>query len=309
MKFQKRDIIIFSIGVLLTLAFSPFFKSLVSAEQSGTTPNSGATSYIKQLYDSLVSLGNGSDSSGSWGDWGGMWNRIRSSSEWVPSGDATAGDVVTGKTFYGNSRTQMIGTGPEPIDFSLFQYSARDDYAGAYYTGLGPEDYQGEEAEWTDHSVDADVVWKDERAGMYWTADRGILTANNFTMATCQFFTSEPRSSYDGSDLTCGGTAEEPHAINYCATLDYGGRTDWYLPSQKELMMAYIDGMYNQAGATPAEAAAFTYGTSGGGGYRFWSSSELSLYPASAWYVNLNVGYTHYNSKTNAYAVRCVARD
>jgi len=122
-------------------------------------------------------------------------------------------------------------------------------------------------------------------------------------------FTSEPRSSYDGSDLTCGGTVEAPHAINYCATLDYGGRTDWYLPSQQELQQAYIDGMYNQAGATPTDAAAFTSGTSGGGGYYFWYSSEVSDNPSLAWYVLLNGGSTRFNAKTLTYAVRCVARD
>lgn len=255
----------------------------VLAEKVGATPESGVTSRIKVLYDILVGEDKGADTAGDWGDWGSMWNRIYSATRYSEA----------------------------EVDFSLQQYSARDDYAGEYNWGEPPEDYQGEEAEWTDYSVGADEVWKDERTGLYWSADRGTFTYNNFDMATCDFFTSEPRSSYDGSDLACGGTVEAPHAINYCATLDYGGRTDWYLPSQKELMQAYIDGMYNQAGDTLEEAAAFTWGTTGGdGGYEFWSSSEVSTNLTYAWAVGLGGG-TAYDGliKTDTYAVRCIAQD
>ena len=305
---NKKTTIAVMISVLIT-AVIMLPIGVVLAEQGGGSPESGATSRIKSVYDSLTTLGYGLDSAGGWGDWGAFWNRIRSAGEWTPDGTATSDDVVDGKTFYGSSRLQITGTGPEPIDFSLFQYSARDNYAGTYNGGTGPEDYTGEESEWTDHSVGADEVWKDERTGLYWSADRGVLTANNFTLITCDFFTAEPRSAYDGSDLTCGGTVEAPHAINYCATLDYGGRTDWYLPSQQELMMAYIDGMYNQAGDTLEEAAAFTWGTTDGGGYPFWSSSEVSYYPTDAWDVGLYYGTTNGNNKTIEDAVRCVARD
>ena len=82
----------------------------VLAEQSGSSPESGATSRIKTIYDSLVSLSHGSDSAGGWGNWGVMWNRIRSAAEWVPTGDATEGDVASGKIFYKDSRTQKTGT-------------------------------------------------------------------------------------------------------------------------------------------------------------------------------------------------------
>ena len=257
-------------GVILTL---PVAK--VIAEQSGTSPESGVVSRIAELFGFYKERSQGSEEAGDWGDYGSMWNRIFSNR----------------------------------VDYSLQGYSTRDNFAGTYNGGVGPEDYMEEESEWVDYSVDTNTVWKDERTGLYWSADRGVLTANNFTLSTCDFFTSEPRSSYDGSDLDCGGTIEAPHAINYCATLDYGGRSDWYLPSQQELMQAYIDGMYNQAGETPEEAATFTWRTTGGGGYYSWSSSEVSGSPTRVWYVRPGYGGTANGDKTGTYAVRCVARD
>jgi hypothetical protein len=305
---NKKNILMVTVSILMTLIIS-IPSTLVFAEQSGSTPESGVTSRIRQVYDALVGLAYGDESAGSWGDWGTMWNRIRSAAEWTPDGTATSEDVVAGETFYGSSRVRITGTGPQPIDFSLQQFMERDDYAGPYYTGLAPEDYQQEEAEWTDHSVNTDIVWKDERTGVYWSPDRGVLTTNSFTaisLNTCDFFDEtqySTRGAYPGGDSDCGD------AINYCATLDFGGRTDWYLPSQKELMMAYIDGMYNQAGATPTDAAAFTYGTTSGGGYPFWSSSEVSDVPTYAWGVYLYRGNTDSLNKADDYAVRCVARD
>ena len=348
--------IFFLLGVVTTQTFQYFVKA-------DSTPDSGSTSKLRELYDSLVDLGYGVET----GEWGIVWNRIKSAAEWTPSGDVTASDVkegltfyndsrelqtgtlslvgdatadqvisgatfyandftiqsgtlaltgdatesdvVSGKTFYSDGFDLLTGTAPTPIDYSLQQYSERDNYAGSFYTGVAPEDYTGEESAWTDHSVDADIVWKDEQAGLYWSADRGVLTSNNFTaisLNTCDYFDENlypTRAEYPGGDTDCGDV------INYCAGLSYGGRTDWYLPTQQELMMAYIDGMYNQAGATLADAAAFTFGTTSGGGLSFWSSSEVSRYPTYAWNVTLYFGDPNIEGKTNPRAVRCVSRD
>lgn len=221
---------------------------------------------------------------------------------WTFLGDAAVDQVLEGKKFYSNSGTLLTGTytPPTPIDFSNMQYSTYDDYAGGDYLGWGgtlTDDYQGEESEWSNMSVGEDIAWRDERTGVYWSAHQGTMS-NIFTMASCDYFTSIPRSSYDGSDSDCG------LAINYCATLDFAGRTDWYLPSQKELMQAYIDGIYNQAGIDEASAAAFVTDN------YYWSSSEVSNYSGSAWFVYLSNGATYYDAKTNTYiGVRCVSRD
>ncbi|HPQ79393.1 MAG TPA: DUF1566 domain-containing protein [Candidatus Dojkabacteria bacterium] len=221
---------------------------------------------------------------------------------WTFLGDAAVDQVLEGKKFYSNSGTLLTGTytPPTPIDFSNMQYSTYDDYAGGDYLGWGgtlTDDYQGEESEWSNMSVGEDIAWRDERTGVYWSAHQGTMS-NIFTMASCDYFTSIPRSSYDGSDSDCG------LAINYCATLDFAGRTDWYLPSQKELMQAYIDGIYNQAGIDEASAAAFVTDN------YYWSSSEVSRNSDTAWYVSLYYGSTGDNYKTSAYhGVRCVSRD
>ncbi len=221
---------------------------------------------------------------------------------WTFLGDAAVDQVLEGKKFYSNSGTLLTGTytPPTPIDFSNMQYSTYDDYAGGDYLGWGgtlTDDYQGEESEWSNMSVGEDIAWRDERTGVYWSAHQGTMS-NIFTMASCDYFTSIPRSSYDGSDSDCG------LAINYCATLDFAGRTDWYLPSQKELMQAYIDGIYNQAGIDEASAAAFVTDN------YYWSSSEVSYSSGSAWVVSLYLGHTNGPNKTyTSRGVRCVSRD
>ena len=221
---------------------------------------------------------------------------------WSFLGDAGVDEVISGKKFYSDSGTLLTGTytPPTPIDFTNMQYSTYDDYAGGDYLRWGgtlTDDYQGEESEWSNMSVGDDIAWRDERTGVYWSADQGTMS-NIFTMASCDYFTSIPRSSYDGLDSDCG------LAINYCATLDFAGRTDWYLPSQKELMQAYIDGIYNQAGIDEESAAAFVTDN------LYWSSSEVSYCSTCAWYVYLNFGNTYFSNNTYAgNGVRCVSRD
>jgi len=216
---------------------------------------------------------------------------------WTFLGDAAVDQVLEGKKFYSNSGTLLTGTytPPTPIDFSNMQYSTWDNYKGIDTSS--EEDYQGDESEWSNMSVGEAIAWRDERTGVYWSAHQGTMS-NIFTMSSCDYFTSVPRSSYNGLDSDCG------NAINYCATLDFAGRTNWYLPSHNELLQAYIDGMYNQAGNTFAEAATFTTYNA------YWSSSEVSYSSTNAWYVVLYNGYTRNANKTDAIGgVRCVSRD
>jgi len=68
----------------------------------------------------------------------------------------------------------------------------------------------------------------------------------------------------------------------------------WSLPTQKQLMQAYIDGSYGNM--EPAL-----------GSYRnYWSSTTLSSSTTTAWYTGLSLGATDPNTKTNALSVRCV---
>ena len=284
---RKRYAPIFLLLVLMGLSA---LGGKVLAEQVGGSPLTASTSRIKTIYDSLVSLSHGSDAAGSWGNWGAYWNRIRSAGEWVPSGNATTAGVTSGTTFYSNSRTQQTGTAAIAMDYSTQSLVIWDDYKnGENADG----DSAGEESTWTNTATN---VWKDARTSLYWSNSQGSLT-NSFTKASCDFYTTTPRGSYAGADADCG------NAINACGLLSLeavtggGAKIDWYLPSQKELMQAYLDGMYNKAGG------AFTTTS------YFWSSAELSDYANYAWYTTLNVGTTGSSDKGNSNATRCVRRD
>lgn len=288
------------VAVILAVVLIWFFVTRVlGAEQSGSSPTSTSDSRIKQAYDWLVAKGAnyGSTDAVDWDSvttyaWGTYWNRIMESAAWEPDGTAVEADVATSKTFYSgtNNRTIKTGTAAAPIDFSQQSLVEWDDYK----TG----DETGEESTWTNTAGTATTgVWKDGRTGLYWSASQGSKT-NIFpdtTHTTCNFFSTSPRGSYDGSDADCGV------AINACGTLDLaaGGTssTDWYLPSQKELLQSYIDGIYNQTNTTFVS-------TSG-----FWSSTENSSGATYAWRVVLSGGSAGTNAKTVSYDVRCVRRD
>jgi hypothetical protein len=290
----------------------------VFAEQSEGTNESGATSRINTAYEWLVAKGAnyGETDAGDWGNnWGSMWNRIMESATWEPDGTATAADVADGKTFYaGNGdRTQKTGSASLAPDYSAESLQDWDDmknYDWGSFTPNGTgEDNTDEEASWTNTAGDATTgVWKDGRTGLYWSANQGKHN-DLFTKASCAFFSTTPRGAYAGDDTDCGPIVVNEgvtvSAINVCGQLeldadgDSTAETDWYLPSQKELMHAYIDGIFNQTNPT------FTTYES------FWSSTERSDDSDHAWLVRLPYGSTYdvVKSLEGNLAVRCVRRD
>lgn len=298
-------------ALLFVMASVLSIKNFVYAEQSGSSPTNASTSRIKAIYDSLSSLSHGSDSAGGWGDWGVMWNRIRSAGEWVPNGNLVAADVLSGKTFYNLNRTQKTGTltysgnaGEADVAVGKTFYSnsgslqtgtynphvslytpqsleTKDDYLGTY---------KAEESTWTNQTdgvvgstgLSSGEIRKDERTGLWWSAYSTSSTiTNSFSAAT------------DDVRPTGG------NAIAFCTGLNtavFGGKNNWYLPTQKELMQAYIDGIYSQDTA---------FGTTG----YFWSSTEVSSLSTNAWYVHVNNGLTELSDKSTGWRVRCVRRD
>lgn len=288
--------------VLLVLSMFPLPKRTdILAEQSGSSPESGTDSYIKTGYDWLVAKGTnyGSADAADWtNNWGTYWNRIMEAAAWEPGGDLETADVFSGKTFYGGNNDRDVQTGT--LDMSLMKY---DNYKDG--------DSEAEESSWTNSCPVAsgncsEDVYKDNRTGLYWSSSQGVADNNNFTISTCAFFSTEPRGDYDGTDADCGDDPDpyNQNAINICGLLaidaddDGVNETDWYLPSQGELMMAYLDGIYNQ---TSAAFATTSY---------FWSSTESSDGSSYAWLVHLHYGYTTYATKTNdTVYVRCVRGD
>ena len=287
-----RKVFFICISFLLGVLIAP-----VNAEQAGSSPDTGgAESVITKAYNYLLTKGDtyGASSSPDWTyNWGTYWNRIMYSATWKPDGTAAESDVVSGKTFYSNSRTKKTGT-MEPMDFSPEQYVQYDDAHAS--------DYTGEESTWIKTSSASGAnVYQDTRTGLYWSSSIGSYT-NSFSSPStgkCDFFSATPRSSYgtSGTDPDCG------NAINACAVLSLSSKdgqsadTDWYLPSQKELDGAYLDGIYNQ---TSSSFTTTSY---------FWSSTEYSGNSTTAWNEYLNYGNASYTSKTISRAVRCVRRD
>jgi hypothetical protein len=281
MKLTKLETLI--IILIAVFGVGSFAISRALAEQNTGTPESGVNSVLKETYDNLVSSGYGLET----GSNGIMWNRIISSANWVPDGTVTEGDVKNGKTFYDDSRTEKTGTLDYPLyaDQSLQAKDFRDSNASSTWSS------------WSLTSGAATTgVYKDNRTGLYWSPKQTTST-NEFNLLACDFYSTTPRGDYNGTDTDCG------NAINICGTLSLDANGDsiadtkWYLPTQSELMQAYLNGIYLSTNTT------WTTGDN------FWSSTETQSVNTYAWYTNLYYGNTNYSNKTATYSVRCVLRD
>lgn len=271
---KKLKVIIPIIAIAVITGFISI-NYVLAEKPTDDTPESGATSYIKATYDSIVALSHGSVAAGAWGDWGSYWNRIRSAAEWVPSGDAEVTDVVEGKLFYKDSRTQATGTKlvAEPCPTQAYHDS---------HGSANPADNCSKTWE-TDTTVPG-AEKKDPVTGLIWS---NLLYRNGTTI---EFSTSHNTSfSWGATHANNIGitapVAGDRTAIELCADQGNG----WRLPTQKELQQAYIDGS-NFNLSQPS--------------YSFWSATEYSS--TYAWYVNLSSGPTNNFNKTYGYQVRCV---
>ena len=281
MKLEIFDKILVSLFLISSLTGFILLR-YVLAEQYEGTPSSGVDSIIKEQYEDIVDLGYGIES----GEYPAMWNRIITAGEWVPEGNISTGDVLSGKTFYNNSRTLQTGTLVFPLyaDMSLQTIDFRNSNASSTW------------ASWTKTSEDPEI-WKDNRTGLYFSPRSGEALSNSFTVSTCPFFSTASRGDYDGSNANCGD------AINYCANLSIpthtGGenRTTWYLPTQAEILQGYLDGIY--LSTNPDWVGLISQ----------WSSTESSSLNAIR--ASLHNGYnTGFNLlKSSSYTVRCVLRD
>jgi hypothetical protein len=279
-KIKKTSFIVLGFFIILTLVFSYRHIQIVRAEQSGGTPESGSTSRLVTLSTALTTLTYGSTAAGAWGDWGTSWNRIYSAAT-KPFNDALKSNGLKngGNTDY----PQSVG--------------GIDDYNN---NGTIPTDsYQ---STWTTCNADnsycntgrAVAEKKDENTGLVWSP-RISSSSNWFVANNCDY----PNGLGDGvcdthNELACKcvkdtdlSDADNTTAVT-CERYDGGG---WRLPTQKELMMSYIDGSW----AKLTNAANF-----------YWSSTTFSPATQNSWYTNQLTGSTTNATKTNAYSVRCV---
>ena len=277
-KFMQRTIGFSTlvVGVLVAGVLSFTLGQKVYGEQGGNSPTSPTTSYIKTVYDTLQTAGYGTDTNTP--DWGTYWNRIATASQWVPSGaTASTTDVLSGKTFYGNSRTLQTGTGQAGLAVGSCSTQAYHDSYGAPVTQTTN---CVNNVTWTtaDPAVTGDDK-KDPRSGLVWS--RALLNS----AGTVTFTTGAPSSwTWDASGTNNIAVGNKT-ASQLCSDRGNG----WRLPTQKELMQAYIDGSYFNLSQTS---------------YDFWSATEYDSTPA--WVVYLDAGIAGYGSKTNTSYVRCV---
>ena len=95
---------------------------------------------------------------------------------------------------------------------------------------------------------------------------------------------------------TAPGEHTWEEAVKYCETLELGSHEDWRLPSIRELQSIVDYGRYDPA-IDPVFSAELSW---------YWSSSSYVNFPNSAWFVDFNSGYVHYDYKYNHYYVRAV---
>jgi uncharacterized protein (TIGR02145 family) len=245
-------------------------NTLADHSHSGV-PGNTRTSYIQELYNTLKDdLGHGTESAGSWGDYGSMWNRIFSSA----LRQQDLGDL------WSDGQQQDLHRSQAYVMYDDSEVTNDVNHVKLF------------SSPWTQVYDDTDgEIWRDERTGLYWTNELSTEEDNNFNVGDCNFFDLKNRGSYDGSDLDCGD------AINYCATLDLDGMTNWYLPTRDELSQAHINGMYIE---TDVGFATDSF---------FWSSTEYSGDVTKAWTLNVSNGRALEYGKTNELSVRCVTRD
>lgn len=150
--------------------------------------------------------------------------------------------------------------------------------AGSPFSNFNLIDYTSSNAD-----LYSGTVKQDTRSGLWWS-DIMAVNGGGVASTTMNGFT----LSADGARPTGGGAIGFCDALN---TANFGSHNDWYLPTQKQLMQAYINGAANNL-PNP--------------GYYFWSSTEYYSNAAYAWYVYLYNGDTNYNTKVRYYTVRCV---
>lgn len=315
-KLNKLFIILAGVLILGALAF--FGIKSVLAETSGGSPDSGVTSYIKTIYTSLVAKTQGSDAAGSWGDWGAYWNRISSTTGLLPAS-------MVNQVYHDNYGAPVTETTNYSLTWTANPTPATGDDARAGRGGLDPRtgltwsqlllNNAGTVAfspttnsTWNwDGTLKFTVTSATAAAGDTYTNNGQTFTVG-YTIAGSTTLYAKPASSglpaASGNLVRTSGSGTDPIVFSaytlYGSNVAVGSKSakelcsdrgnGWRLPTQKELMQAYIDGSYWNL-TQPS--------------YYFWSATENSS--TTAWAVSLYNGNSGNLSKSYSNnQVRCV---
>jgi len=211
----------------------------------------------------------------------------------VASCNATAADVLSGKTFFATSGTTR-GTNWGPV-------SGTASAGGLPATGqtTSNEPYLSDAV--TDYpssgeKVGGDGYYHKGAALSYTVSDpagngQEVVTDNNTGLIWVR----------DGTGAGCnnGTGLNWKAAIAFCENLTFAGSSDWRLPNTKELM-SIVD--YSISSPAIQETNAFQHTRSG----FYWSSTTFAGSTTYAWLVYFSSGYVDFGNKVNGYYVRPV---
>jgi hypothetical protein len=149
---------------------------------------------------------------------------------------------------------------------------------------------------------------KDEATGLIWSyqcmgegcsawdkTDQATLVTGCLPDGDCAFWDTDAYYTWDNSGVPVGGNTNKVGNGGKTASQLCSQHSGWYLPNQRQLMQAYIDGSYGNIVPQGVERW-------------YWSSTVYSGLPATyAWYVDLSFGYTYnYYKAYQAISVICV---
>jgi hypothetical protein len=201
---------------------------------------------------------------------------------------ATAGGPAITATSAGAASMQLIKVG----DGTAHLWDTIDDYNNNI-TGLPPLLVSGSSAATQCGGIESTAgdanVWLDIT-----TTGDGVTSSNcSGSASNCSYL--DKISGLEWSKAS-GAPLTWPAAVAYCDGLTHNGKSDWRIPTQKELMNAY------QHGIRSTQSTNFVSNFLAG----FWSGSTVSDDTNGAWYVNLANGNLNYDLKNNTASVICV---
>jgi hypothetical protein len=185
---------------------------------------------------------------------------------------------------------------------SIFQnFVSINDYDKDFYWSNQAVTYSGgENYNWTLNSYDGHNVWQKRTENGYVRCVSG-----NSHYEDIQFERDNSKEIVkdlthnlmwvDGSE-TVGKSWSE--AISYCKNLNYGGYSDWRLPTIEELY-SITD---QRKSSNPFANSEFRNIKS----YAYWSSTEDNKYTSYSWSLHFGNGYGYYNVQSSSYYVRCL---
>ncbi len=264
-------------GMALQALTSPL--SSILAEQVGSSPDSGTSSRLVQAHDSVLDQGHGASAVPQWTeDWGEKWNRIMAAASWVPQ--QTGETWPTQQGFDGLSRVLQSGTLYGGLQNN--RHSNATTFLAGYgvwtetANGGSPASVTANSATAT---LESNQVMRDGRTGLWWTDSTNAEVHNSFVWTTgddganpagksCNFTSAgnantwcnvSDYTGYDGYEINLWSGWANPAALaapdtaktgvsaqEFCLNLvlddGTGVKTDWRVPTQREILLGFLNG-------------------------------------------------------------------